>query len=225
MVVQNGDIEVREAIRAAILSGQFVPRQRLIEADLCEQFGKSRSSVRVALRDLSIEGLVEFTPNKGARVREVSIEEAIEITEVRKLLEGYLARRAADRVTSSEISSLQAIIEDMHLAVKQSELLRYSDLNAQLHKAIREIGAHKTTGRLLDQIRQQTVRHQFTLSLVPGRPSVSLPQHEAIVAAIASRDPEAAERAMHEHLDSVIEAFRTLALDVVPFPELPRSPS
>jgi DNA-binding GntR family transcriptional regulator len=225
MVVQNGDFEVREAIRAAILSGQFVPRQRLIEADLCEQFGKSRSSVRVALRDLSIEGLVEFTPNKGARVREVSIEEAIEITEVRKLLEGYLARRAADRVTSSEISSLQAIIEDMHLAVKQSELLRYSDLNAQLHKAIREIGAHKTTGRLLDQIRQQTVRHQFTLSLVPGRPSVSLPQHEAIVAAIASRDPEAAERAMHEHLDSVIEAFRTLALDVVPFPELPRSPS
>jgi DNA-binding FadR family transcriptional regulator len=61
-------------------------------------------------------------------------------------------------------------------------------------------------------LRDQTVRHQFTLSLVPGRSAVSLPQHEAIVAAVTARDPAAAERAMHEHLQSVIEALQALPL-------------
>lgn len=215
MAAQSGHAEVREAIRSAIMRGDFAPRQRLIEADLCEQFNRSRFNVRDALRDLSAEGLVEFTLNKGARVREVSIEEAIEITEVRRLLEGHQARRAADRATRAEIAALRSIVKGMRVAVKQSELLRYSDLNVQLHSRVREFADHKTTERLLNQMRQQTVRHQFTLSLVPGRPSVSLPQHEAIVSAIGSRDSDAAERAMHEHLDSVIEAFRALALNTL----------
>ena len=61
------------------------------------------------------------------------------------------------------------------------------------------------------QLRDQTVRHQFSLSLVPGRPAVSLPQHEAIVAAITARKPDEAQQAMHEHLQSVIQAFQALA--------------
>ena len=55
------------------------------------------------------------------------------------------------------------------------------------------------------------MRHQFSLSLVPGRPAVSLPQHEAIVAAVTAHDPDAAERAMHDHLQSVIDALQALA--------------
>jgi DNA-binding GntR family transcriptional regulator len=99
----------------------------------------------------------------------------------------------------------------MRAAVNGSELLRYSELNARLHAAIRDISAHETSARLLRQLRDQTVRHQFSLSLVPGRPDVSLPQHEAIVAAVTARDPAAAERAMHDHLQSVIEAYQALA--------------
>src|ERR1700761_5625147 len=90
--------EIRQRIRAAILQGEFVPRQRLIEADLCERFGGSRFQVRSALRELASQGLIEFQRNRGARVREVSIDEAIEITEVRMLLEGNEAARAAERV-------------------------------------------------------------------------------------------------------------------------------
>jgi len=210
MVSGHGGLDVREAIRSAIMRGEFAPRQRLIEADLCAQFSKSRSSVRDALRELSVEGLVEFTPNKGARVREISVAEAIEITEVRKLLEGYQAKRAAVRATREEIAEFRFIVKEMRLAVKQAELFRYSDLNVQLHATVRSVADHKTTERLLKQLRQHTVRHQFMLSLVPGRPLVSLPQHEAIVSAIAARNPEEAEMAMHEHLDSVIEAFKAL---------------
>jgi len=210
-VPPDARLEVAGAVRAAILHGEYAPGQRLIEADLCERYGTSRFIVRAALQDLSAQGLVEFRRNRGARVREISVGEAIEITEVRKLLEGLQAARAAERVTAAEATALHGIVTGMRAAVSKGELLRYSDLNASLHAAIRDIAAHETAARLLRQLRDQTVRHQFSLSLVPGRPAVSLPQHEAIVAAVTAHDPAAAEQAMHDHLESVIEALQALA--------------
>ncbi len=207
---------VTEALRAAIIAGEYAPKQRLVEIDLCERFGTSRFILRSALQELAAQGLVEFQRNRGARVREISLTEAIEITEVRILLEGLLAARAAERVSKSDIAMLRKLTKDMRIAVDKSELLTYSELNARLHAAIRDIGAHKTASRLLRQLRDQTVRHQFSLSLVPGRPAVSLPQHEAIVAAIVAREPDAAEQAMRAHLHSVIEAFRALSAGALP---------
>ena len=204
-------LAVAAAVRTAILQGEYAPGQRLIEADLCARYRTSRFIVRSALQELSAQGLVEFQRNRGARVREISLGEAIEITEVRKLLEGPQAARAARRVTRAEATALRAMVTDMRVAVSGGEPLRYSDLNASLHAAIRDIAAHETAARLLRQLRDQTVRHQFSLSLVPGRPAVSLPQHEAIVAAVTAHDPAAAEQAMHDHLRSVIEALRALA--------------
>jgi DNA-binding GntR family transcriptional regulator len=200
---------VVDEVRAAILQGEYAPNQRLIETDLCERFSTSRFIARAALQELSAQGLVEFQRNRGARVRDISLDEAIEITQVRKLLEGLQAARAAERITKTEAASLRAIVKDMRAAVSSAEPLRYSDLNARLHAAIRDIAAHQTSARLLRQLRDQTVRHSFSLSLVPGRALVSLPQHEAIVAAV-TRDPVAAEQAMHEHLQSVINAFEAL---------------
>ena len=202
---------VTEALRAAILTGEYAPRQRLVEIDLCERFATSRFILRAALQELSAQGLVEFQRNRGARVRDVSLDEAIEITEVRILLEGHLAARAAERVSRAEIAMLRGVVKDMRAAVERSELLAYSDLNARLHASIRDIAAHETASRLLRQLRDQTVRHQFSLSLVPGRPKVSLPQHEAIVAAIVAHKPQEAQQAMHEHLQSVIQAFQALS--------------
>jgi DNA-binding GntR family transcriptional regulator len=201
---------VVEDVRAAILQGEYAPNQRLIETDLCERFSTSRFIARAALQELSAQGLVEFQRNRGARVRDISLDEAIEITQVRKLLEGLQAARAAERISKTEAASLRAIVKDMRAAVSSAEPLRYSDLNARLHAAIRDIAAHQTSARLLRQLRDQTVRHSFSLSLVPGRALVSLPQHEAIVAAVTARDPVAAEQAMHEHLQSVINAFEAL---------------
>ena len=211
MVPSDSRLVVAEAVRTAILQGQYAPGQRLVETDLCDRFGTSRFIARAALQDLSAQGLVEFQRNRGARVREISVAEAIEITEVRKLLEGLDAARAAERVSAGEAALLRVIVQDMRAAVAGAELLRYSELNASLHGAIRDIAAHETSARLLRQLRDQTVRHRFSLSLVPGRPAVSLPQHEAIVTAVIARDPAAAERAMHNHLQSVIEALRALA--------------
>jgi DNA-binding GntR family transcriptional regulator len=215
-VPEDSKPAVTEALRAAIVAGEFATRQRLVEIDLCDRFGTSRFVLRSALQDLSAQGLVEFQRNRGARVRDVSLAEAIEITEVRILLEGLVAARAAERVAKSEATMLRKIVKDMRGAVDKSELLRYSDLNALLHGSIRDIAAHETASRMLRQLRDQTVRHQFSLSLVPGRPTVSLPQHEAIVVAITARDPGAAEQAMHAHLQSAIEAFRALSVAAMP---------
>jgi DNA-binding GntR family transcriptional regulator len=203
--------DVRQQIRAAILAGEFAPRQRLIEADLCERFDASRFVIRSALQELASQGLIEFQRNRGARVRDVSLTEAIEITEVRTLLEGHVAARAADRVTRKQAAELKDIIKQMRAAVASGELMTYSQLNARLHVRLREISDQAIATQMLEQLRDLTVRHQFTLSLVPGHSSVSLPQHEAIVAAVTAGDAKAAEQAMHVHLQSVISALQALA--------------
>jgi DNA-binding GntR family transcriptional regulator len=209
----SAEAEVVAQLRAAILAGTYAPNQRLIEADLCEQFGATRFVIRTAIKTLAGAGLVEVQRHRGARVRAVSIQEAIEITEVRRELEGLGAARAAQRCGREDAAALRAIIAAMRTSVKAGELLVYSDLNAQLHAEVRRIAAHETSARIIEQMRGQMVRHQFSLSLVPGRPTVSLPQHEAIAKAIIAGDAPAARAAMCAHLDSVVEALRSLSAD------------
>jgi len=204
------DVAVLDALRAAILDGEFAAGQRLVEVDLCERFGCSRFAVRAAIPVLASEGLVELQRHRGARVRVIPLAEAIEISEVRRLLEGLTAARAAERVTAAQTGLLEQIILEMREAVAEAELLRYSDANARLHGLVRTIAAHQTATGILERLRAQLVRHQFALSLVPGRPAVSLAQHERIVAAIIARDPAEARAAMEEHITGVIDALRSL---------------
>ena len=204
------EAEVTDALRDAILRGDYVAGQRLVEADLCERFGATRFVIRTALQALAGQGLVEVRRHQGARVRVVSIEEAIEITEVRRALEGLCAARAAEHATAKDRSELRRIIREMKAAAKGGEPLLYSEKNGELHSAIRRISGHDTSSRIIEQLRGQIVRHQFHLALQPGRPQVSLPQHEAIVAAIIARDPAAAEAAMRQHIDSVLTSLREL---------------
>src|SRR4051812_22134596 len=98
-----------DAIRDAITSGEFAANQRLIESDLSERFGASRGNVRTALLQLTSEGLVERMQNRGARVRAVSLPEAIEITEVRMALEGLCAAKAAERMTADDCDRLRGL--------------------------------------------------------------------------------------------------------------------
>lgn len=197
-----------EAIREAIVRGDFVPNQRLIEADLSAQFTASRAAVRSALLELSNEGLVERVQNRGARVRAVSLVEAVEICEVRMVLEGLCAAKAAERVSAGEITELRALGDDMRQAVSGGDVLGYSQLNQLLHRRVREISGQETARHTLERLRAQSVRHQFKLAMHPGRPSVSLPEHLAIIDAVCSHDGEAAERAARVHLASVIDALR-----------------
>ncbi len=204
---ESGRPSVVTGIREAILRGEFVPNQRLVEADLSEQFAAARASVRAALLELAKEGLVERVQNRGARVRAISLAEAVEITEVRLVVEGLCAAKAAERITEEETEELAEIGESMRSAVSSGDVLGYSRLNEELHGRIRAISGQRTASEVLERLRAQSVRHQFKLAMHPGRPHVSLPQHLAIIEAVCAHDPDAAERAARAHLRSVIETL------------------
>ncbi|MGY1704548.1 GntR family transcriptional regulator [Geodermatophilus sp. SYSU D00697] len=209
----HGRATADSRLREAITRGDMPPGHRLVEADLAEAFGVSRSAVRLAIDALIAEGLVERIPNRGARVRTVSVAEAIEITECRMVLEGLLAAKAAERVTEAEVDRLRAQCDRMQQALADGDLLGYSALVAQLHSLIRDAAEQPTAARLIERLQAQIVRHQFQLSLRPGRARQSSAELHRVVEAIVDRDPHAAEAAARSHFESVVAALAQPAID------------
>lgn len=197
-----------EALRGAITRGDLLPAQRLVEQELADSYGVTRGSIRAALIDLSAEGLIERVPNRGSRVRVVTIDEAVAITEVRMLLEGLLAAKAADVATDAQRQQLRDIGVRMQAAVEAGEATRYAQLNIELHSAVRDIGHQPVAAEVLGRLNGQLVRHRFRLSQRDGRPRQSLGEHLEIIEAIVAKDPERARRAVYAHLESVIDALR-----------------
>ncbi|MEV5886855.1 GntR family transcriptional regulator [Streptomyces sp. NPDC052020] len=197
-----------ERLRKAILRGEMAPAQRLVENELAESYGVTRASVRAALLDLTSEGLVERIRNRGSRVRVVTVEEAVEITECRMALEGLCAAKAATEATDAQLDELTGLGKAMSKAVSDGDPVTYSELNHDLHALIRNASGQHTAVGLLERLNAQLVRHRFQLALRPGRPQQSLSEHLAVIEAIRARDPQAAETAVRAHLSSVIDALR-----------------
>jgi DNA-binding GntR family transcriptional regulator len=194
-------------LRQAILSGELLPNERLVELDLSERFEIGRAAIRTALARLEQDGIVEREPFRGARVRLIPASEAVEILEARAVLEGLAARKAATNATGKDVTALRAILKRMDAKFKAGDLLGGSEINTELHRTIIQIAKHSAAARLIEGLQAQNVRHQFRTILVPGRAARSLEEHKAIVEAIASRDADAAERAMRLHLSHVVEAL------------------
>lgn len=195
-------------LRQAIARGEMAPAQRLVENELAEQFGVTRASIRAALIDLASEGLVERIRNRGSRVRVVTVEEAVAITECRMVLEGLCAAKAAVEASDDQLTELTELGEAMSKAVADGEPVTYSELNHELHDRIRQFSGQQVAVELLERLNAQLVRHRFQLALRPGRPQQSLSEHLAMIEAIRARDPQAAEEAVRAHLMSVIDALR-----------------
>ncbi|GAB3043475.1 GntR family transcriptional regulator [Sediminivirga luteola] len=199
---------VADRLRQAIVAGEFAPRQRLIESDLIEMFGASRGAVRSALAVLAVEGLVERIRNRGARVRAVDLEEALEIVEIRAALESLCARRAAERVDEEGASRLRGIAEVMRRAVGEHDAEGYSEANRALHQAVLDISGARVAPDIVSRLRAQNVRYRIRLAMQPHRPAESLPEHLEIVEAICAQDPGRAAEAMQAHLRSVHRATK-----------------
>jgi len=195
-------------LREAIVSGQFHPNERLVEASVAKRMGVGRSAVRAALVRLDQEGLVTLEPNRGARVRHVSDREALEIEEVRGALEGLLARRAADRVTADDLQELHQVMSEMRKRVEQGDALGYSELNARFHHRIWTAADHPTGARIAGDLKSQAIRFQYQTALRPGRARRSLREHEAIFSALKAHDADGAEAAMRDHLAEVLDTLR-----------------
>ena len=201
---------VVNAVRDGIVQGRFAPGQRLPEADLISLYSASRGAVRTALVHLENEGIVERERNRGARVRPISLEEAVEITEARAVVEGLCAAKATVRATADDKRRLREMGTELSEAVAGADIMVYSRINQQIHRAVRDIAAHRTAGLMLDRLRTQSVRYHYTVALLPGRPAVGLQEHLRVIEAVCAGDADVAEQTMRAHLLSVVDALRQL---------------
>ena len=146
-------------------------------------------------------------------MRNLTDEEAAEIVEALAALEAYASGLAATKATKDDVVRLQSILEAMRECDTNGDLAGVSEQNELLHAAIVEVAAHNTIGGLVMSLNAQNVRYQFRTILHTGRPGHwpghSIPEHEAIVEAIARGDSEAASAAMATHLGNVSAALRS----------------
>jgi DNA-binding GntR family transcriptional regulator len=201
-----------DALREAIVRGDIAPEARLVESEISTNFSMSRGAVRTALIRLEEEGLVVREPHRGARVRKVSDDEAVEILQARAVLEGLAVRVTAERIDDEGAARLQALLERHRGLLEGGDLLGASDANADLHAALLELSGHGTARRLIRALNSQTVRYQYRTILIPGRPAASVAEHTAIVEAVVAGRPEEAEAAMRSHLFNVAQAVQRAVL-------------
>lgn len=204
-------IELVTAMRSAIVHGQLLPGQRLIESELAETFQATRGAVRNALILLEGEGLVKREFNRGARVRAITMAQAIEIIETRAVLDGLCAAKAAERATDEERQALNQLGAEMQAALDADDILTYSELAHQVHLRIREYARHRTMSELLDRLHYQLIRHQFSVALMPGRSKVEAFEHLQIIRAVCEGAADEAEQLMRKHLLGMIGAMQELA--------------
>ena len=200
--------DITSDVRQAIREGRYMPNERLIEAELAATFKTNRANVRTALARLEQEGLVSHEPNRGARVRVVGDEEALEMALARGALEKLLARQAATSGTKEDRKKLTALLATMRAAQKANDLGKFSQCNTELHGTIRTMAGNRTVTRMLDGLLFSLVRLQYRAILLPGRVDEAMAEHEAIIQAICDSDPNAAEAAMQRHFDGVVNGLR-----------------
>jgi len=200
-------LEIRERIKRGI----WGPGYRLVERTVAEELGVSRTPVRAALERLFSEGLVKLIPNRGAVVVNLSLEDAIEILQMREALEVLACKLAVPRLTDEALEQLRAILVEMKKAVHDNDLYRYSDLNGVFHRIIVDATGSRRLAEMLDLLKTQTVRHRLTSLLTPGRARNSVAEHQAIVRGLV-RSRKAgtsryAEEAMRRHIEGLLASL------------------
>ena len=209
------EASVADYLSAAIMSGRFVPGQRLVEAELTTDLGVSRGPVREALRRLSAEGLIEIVPNRGAVVRRLSMEEALELFEIRTELEALAARRAAQNMKDAHVrEAFDAAIAPIWNIAPRHSTGDYLQENQRFHAAIMAASGNGQLVKLHHQLHLSLILAQISSSLSSHVISASLNEHRLIASAIRARDAEAADQAIREHLQRAQGFMRVMPPDV-----------
>lgn len=204
---------VRREIERRILAGELAPGAKLVEADIAAELGVSRGPVREAFRALEQASLVRTEKNRGVFVRQVSLEEANEIYEVRAALEGLIGRLAAKRIRPEQVEKIRAVVKKMHAVGRARDAEAYYPLNVQFHELLAEAAGNRALQanyrrvvNELDLYRRETIAR--SAENIP----VSTRDHEAIVDAVAKGDEKLAARLLVEHvLESCERLHRVLA--------------
>jgi len=195
--LSRGELVHHELLQA-IRDGRYPSGTRVREAEVADWLGVSRTPVREALRRLQSEGLVVFTPWRGVVVAELDQQQVIELYAMRRVLEGTAARLAAQHAADSEIDGLIDLVEREKAA--KGDIDRLVDINGRFHQAIYSAAHNRYLLKALNSLSDSLALLRSTTYGVPGRPAAAITEHQAIVAAIQSRDANAAESAASDHL-------------------------
>ena len=181
----------------------MAPNQRLVETQLCAQFGCSRWPLREAIRMLAAEGLVTITPRRGARVAELTPKALQDVFEVRLMLEGLAARLAAEHRSAADLNELKALSASMRQAVTGGEPSDFFALNNTFHEALARIGGNGYLASLQETAANRTFLPLFMFLSDTRHLSAAVAAHEEIVAAIERADSVDAEQCMWRHIRQI----------------------
>lgn len=191
---------VQGELERMILSGELAPGEKLTEVTLATQLGVSRGPLREAFRMLEEAGLVRTEKNRGVFVRDIPIDEAVEIFDLRAAMDELVGRRLAETITPAALKDIRAMVDAMEQAVKAKDARHYHLLNLEFHDRLVELaGNRKLTAIYRKLIKELSLFRRLNLAdgwLLP----ISASEHRQIVKAIASGDPEAAGQAMFRHV-------------------------
>lgn len=197
---------VFETMREAIINGDLAPGERLMEVQLAEEMGVSRTPVREAIRKLELEGLVAMIPRKGAYVANYSLKDITDVFEIRAALESLAAGLACERITDDEIEELQQLVVKVG-EVKENDLEELVKVDTEFHDRIYKASRNSRLEQMISNLREQIQRFRSTSLASPGRIQNTLEEHKGIANAIAERDIALAQKLASEHVENAEDIY------------------
>jgi len=193
---------VFETMREAIIKGQLKPAERLMEVQLAEEMGVSRTPVREAIRKLELEGFVVMVPRKGAYVAGISTRDITEVFEIRAALESVASGLAAERITEEELEELERLLVKVAECAKKGDVDKVIKYDTDFHDCLYKASRNNRLVQIISNLREQIQRFRKTSLASPGRLKDTLKEHQRIVEAISERNVQLAHDLALEHIES-----------------------
>ena len=192
---------VYEELKLLILTGKISPGMRLMEEELAEDMGVSRTPIREAIRKLEKEGLITIEPRRGAYVSQISTKDMVEILEVRQNMEGLAAELAAQRMSEEDKEKLRNIAKAYEEAVAAGDMAEMIRCDTTFHHINVEATQNKILIQMVEQLQEMVLRFRYIYYDNFKRAEQMLSEHQAIYEAIAGGNTEVARESANVHID------------------------
>ena len=196
---------VYEQLKRQILTGRITPGTRMMEVELADEMGVSRTPVREAIRKLEKEGLVTIEPRRGANASDISVKDMVDTLEVREDLEGLAAALAAERMTEEQIDELVKITEGYSEAILNSDTEKIIHYDEKFHKHIVSCSGNKTLIQLSEIVQELALRFRYIYYDDFSRYENMPVEHRQIIAAITGGDADTARMSADSHVKKLKE--------------------
>ena len=193
---------VFETLREAIINGILEPGERMMEIQMAEEMGVSRTPVREAIRKLELEGFVVMIPRKGAYVASISIKDIADVFEIRTALESLAAGLAAERITDDEMEQLERHLVKISECGEGNDIPALIEADTDFHDTLYRASRNDRLVQIVSNLREQIQRFRTTSISTPGRFKFAMDEHKKIVEAISDRNIELAQNLAREHIEN-----------------------